>query len=60
MKSLKNLFVLLIMLGIFTPAYAAIGDFGSATCGIFNEDKGKEGDKKEGGEAEEEEEPDCE
>ena len=59
MKLMKNLFVFLIMLGIYTPSYAAITDFGSANCAVFNEDKGKEGDKKEG-EEEEEEEPDCE
>lgn len=58
MKSMKNLFVLLLVLGLYTPSYAAPGDFGVTTCGIFNEDNGNDGDKEEGGE--EEEEPDCE
>jgi hypothetical protein len=57
MKLMKNLFVFLIMLGIYTPSYAVLTDLGSANCAVFNEDNGKDGDKKEG---EEEEEPDCE
>ncbi len=57
MNFLKNLFVFLLMLGICAPTYAAVGDIGPDSCGVYNDGDKKDGDKKEG---EEEEEPDCE
>lgn len=56
MSLLKNLFVLLFMLGFYASANAAVGDISTSSCSVFSE--ADEGAKGEGGE--EEEEPDCE
>jgi len=61
MKQLKNLFVLLLLAGFYLPSYAAVTDVEPISCGVFNDENGNGGDKKEGDkDKEEEEEPDCE
>ncbi|NOQ70279.1 MAG: hypothetical protein GQ573_09240 [Gammaproteobacteria bacterium] len=60
MKLLKNLFVFLLLPGFYAPSYAAVSDVELVSCGVFNDENGDAGDKKEGGKKGEEEEPDCE
>lgn len=65
MNLLNKLIVLLLLVGFYTPSYAAVDDVDLITCSVYSDDE-KEGEKKgekEGGkggkEEEEEEEPDC-
>jgi len=60
MNLLKNLFVFLLMLGIYNPSYAAVSDFGNISCGVFNDENGSGSDKKDEDKKGTEEEPDCE
>jgi len=57
MKLLKNLFVLLLLAGFYAPSYAAVSGVELISCGVFNDENGNGGDKKEG---DKEKEPDCE
>ncbi len=59
MNLLNKLIVLLLVIGFYTPSFAAVDDIELISCSVFSDD-GKEGDKKEGGTKEGEEEPDCE
>lgn len=58
MNLLKNMSILLLLVGFYSPAFAAIDGFEPDNCSIYNEAEGggENGDKK----TEEEEEPDCE
>ena len=55
MAFLKNIMVLLLMLGVSAPTYAAVFDVDRSSCVVSNDKKTDDGEKKE-----EEEEPDCE
>ena len=55
MSLLKKMTLLLLLAGLYNPAFAAVDGFEPALCSVYSEAEG--GDKKEG---EEEEEPDCE
>ena len=64
MNLLSKLIALLLLVGFYTPSYAAVDGVELTTCGVYSDDE-KEGEKKEGEkkdkeEEEEEEEPDCE
>ena len=56
MKLLKNLFILVLLMFVYTPSYAALHSMDSSTCGVFSDEKDKGGEQQE----EAEEEPDCE
>jgi hypothetical protein len=58
MAFLKNIIVLLLMLGASAPTYAVIFDIDKSSCVISNDKKTADEEKKEG--EGEEEEPDCE
>jgi hypothetical protein len=56
--NLLNKIILLVMLtGIFSPAFAAVDGADFTACSVFSDD---DGGKKDGGKKEGEEEPDCE
>jgi len=59
MNLLIKLIALLLLVGFYTPSYAAVDGIELTTCGVYSSDE-KEGEKKEEKEEEEEEEPDCE
>lgn len=56
MNLLKKISILLLLVGFYSPAFAAVDGFEPATCSVYSE---ADGDDKNGGEKEEEE-PDCE
>jgi len=58
MSLLKKLVFLLLLVGFYSPSFAAVDSFDVATCSVFSE--AEEGDKKEGDKKEGDEEPDCE
>lgn len=58
MRLLNKLVFFLFLVGLFTPSYASVDGEDLAACDIFNAGDDGKGDKKEGGEKEEE--PDCE
>ncbi|MCG6937871.1 MAG: hypothetical protein LJE83_06810 [Gammaproteobacteria bacterium] len=60
MSMLTNLFVFLLLLGIYTPSSAAVVDDIAATCSVFNQETGETADKKDGDKKGQEEEPECE
>ena len=49
MKLLKSLLVLLLLVGFYTPSYAAVSDIELVSCGVFNDENSNADDKKEGG-----------
>lgn len=55
MKLLNKIVILLLAIGFYSPAFAAVDSFEPTTCSVFSEAEGD--DKKT---EEEEEEPDCE
>ncbi len=57
MSVLKKLFFLLLLVGAYGPAIAAVEGVNLDLCGVYSDKDGA--DKKQGGK-EEEEEPDCE
>jgi len=59
MNLLKNISIFLLLVGFYSPAFAAVDGFEPAACSAYSE---ADGDDKKGGEkdGEEEEEPDCE
>lgn len=60
MNLLSKLIALLLLVGFYTPSYAAVDGIELTTCGVYSDDE-KEGEKKgEKEKEEEEEEPDCE
>lgn len=60
MNLLSKLIALLLLVGFYTPSYAAVDGIELTTCGVYSDDE-KEGEKKDEKEKEEEEEePDCE
>ncbi len=54
MSLLNKLVFLLLLVGFYSPSFAAVDSFDLGSCSVFSEGDKKEGDKKE------EEEPDCE
>lgn len=58
MSVLNKLVFLLLLASFYGPAYAAVDSAEFSACDVFSEAEEGKGDKKEGGE--EEEEPDCE
>ena len=62
MNLLEKLFILLLLIGFYAPAYSAVDGVELISCGLFNdaeEQDDKKGDKKDDKKGEEEE-PDCE
>lgn len=63
MSLLNKLVFLLLLVGFYSPSFAAVDSFEPVSCDVFSEEGSgdKKDDKKEGeGEGEGEEEPDCE
>lgn len=58
MSLLKKLVFLLLLVGFYSPSFAAVDGIDLASCSVFSE--AEEDDKKDGETKEEEEEPDCE
>ena len=54
MQLLNKIVILLLVIGFYSPAFAAVDSFEPSFCSVFSE--AEEGD----GKTEEEEEPDCE
>ncbi len=57
MSLLNKLVFLLLLVGFYSPSFAAVESFEPVSCDVFSEEGSgdKKGDKKEG-----DEEPDCE
>lgn len=62
MHLLKKLVILLLSIGFFSPAFAAVDSYEPTFCSVYSEAEEDDKKKTEGGdkETEEEEEPDCE
>lgn len=57
MQLLNKIVILLLAIGFYSPAFAAVDSFEPVSCSVFSEaEEAEGGDKK----TEEEEEPDCE